>query len=90
MTKSDLISAVAEKTGLTKKCSAAAIDAMLDTVVGAVKKGDKVQIVGFGAFEQRKRAARTGVNPQTKKKINIAASKVPAFRAGSAFKDALK
>lgn len=90
MTKLELVSAVAEKAGVTKKCADAVIDAMLDEIVQTVKNGEKVQIVGFGTFELRERAARTGLNPQTKEPITISASKVPAFKAGKAFKDAVK
>jgi DNA-binding protein HU-beta len=90
MTKTDLISAITDKAGISKKDAGAALDAVVETIVGAVKKDDKVQLVGFGTFEPRKRAARTGVNPQTKAQIKIAASTVPAFKAGKAFKDAVK
>lgn len=90
MTKTDLISAVAEKTGVTKKDAGAVLDALIEEIIGAVKKGDRVQLVGFGTFELRERAARTGLNPQTKEQIAIPASKAPAFKAGKAFKDAVK
>ena len=90
MTKTDLITAVAEKAELTKKDADAAITAFLDTVTESLKEGDKVQLVGFGTFEVRARAAREGVNPQTQQKIKIPASKVPAFKAGKALKDAIK
>lgn len=90
MNKTELISAIADKAGISKKDAGLAIDAMIEAVIDAVKKGDKVQLVGFGTFEPRKRAARTGVNPQTKQQIKIAASTVPAFKAGKAFKDAVK
>ncbi len=90
MTKTDLISAVAEKTGVTKKDAGAILDALIEEIIGAVKKGDRVQLVGFGTFELRERAARTGLNPQTKEQIEIPASKAPAFKAGKAFKDAVK
>lgn len=89
-TKTDLISAVAEKTGVTKKDAGAILDALIEEIIGAVKKGDRVQLVGFGTFELRERAARTGLNPQTKEQIEIPASKAPAFKAGKAFKDAVK
>lgn len=89
-TKTDLISAVAEKTGVTKKDAGAVLDALIEEIIGAVKKGDRVQLVGFGTFELRERAARTGLNPQTKEQIEIPASKAPAFKAGKAFKDAVK
>lgn len=90
MTKTDLVSAVAEKTGVTKKDAGAILDALIEEIIGAVKKGDRVQLVGFGTFELRERAARTGLNPQTKEQIEIPASKAPAFKAGKAFKDAVK
>lgn len=90
MTKTDLVSAVAEKAGVTKKDAGAVLDALIEEIIGAVKKGDRVQLVGFGTFELRERAARTGLNPQTKEQIEIPASKAPAFKAGKAFKDAVK
>lgn len=89
-TKTDLVSAVAEKTGVTKKDAGAILDALIEEIIGAVKKGDRVQLVGFGTFELRERAARTGLNPQTKEQIEIPASKAPAFKAGKAFNDAVK
>ncbi len=89
MTKAELISAIAEKSELTKKDSGKALDAFTEVVTAALAKGDKVQLVGFGTFESRERAARTGINPQTKKKIKIKATKVPAFKAGKALKDAV-
>ena len=89
MNKTELIAAMAEKSGLTKKDSDAALAAFLASVEEALKGGDKVQLVGFGTFEVKNRAARTGINPQTKKPVKIAASKVPAFKAGKALKDAL-
>ncbi len=89
MNKAELISAIAKKTDFSKKDSEKAVAAFIDSVVGALKKGDKVQLIGFGTFEVRKRAARTGRNPQTNKPINIPACKVPAFKAGKAFKDAV-
>ena len=88
--KQDLIAKVAEKTSLTKKDSAAAVDAVFGVVSDFLKKGEKVQLIGFGNFEVRKRAARKGRNPQTGKEIKIAATKVPAFKAGKALKDAVK
>lgn len=90
MTKTDLVSAVTEKACVTKKDAGAVLDALIDEIIGAVKKGDRVQLVGFGTFELRERAARTGLNPQTKEQIEIPASKAPAFKAGKAFKDAVK
>ncbi|MDR1753560.1 MAG: HU family DNA-binding protein [Eubacterium sp.] len=89
MTKADLISAVAEKSGFTKKDADAAISAVIDTITETLSKGEKIQLVGFGTFEVRDRAAREGINPQTQKKITIAATKVPAFKAGRALKDAV-
>ena len=89
MTKADLITSVAQKAEMTKKDADAAVSAFIDSVTEALKKGEKVQLVGFGSFEVRTRAAREGVNPQTQKKIKIPASKVPAFKAGKALKDAI-
>ena len=88
--KSELIAAVAEKTGMTKKDSEKAVGALLETIKTAVAKKQKVQLIGFGNFEVRERAARQGRNPQTGETISIAASKVPAFKAGKALKDAVK
>lgn len=90
MNKGEIISAVAEKTGLTKKDAEAAVGAFFATVEDAMKKEDKVSIIGFGTFEVRSRAAREGINPKTKEKIKIAAAKVPAFKAGKALKDSIK
>ena len=89
MNKTELIAAMAEKSELTKKDAEKALSAFLETVEDALKKGDKVQLVGFGTFEAKQRAARTGINPQTKKPVKINASKAPSFKAGKAFKDAL-
>ena len=89
MNKTELAAAVAEKAGLSKKDAEKAVAALFDSVVCALKKGEKVQLVGFGTFEVRERAARTGINPQTKEKITIAASKNPVFKAGKALKDAV-
>ena len=89
MNKTELVASVAEKAGLKKTEAEKAVAAVLDSVVETLKKGEKVQLVGFGTFEVRVREARTGINPQTKKKIKIAASKNPAFKAGKAFKDAI-
>lgn len=89
MNKADLISAVAKDTGLTKVAAEAAIVSVFDNITETLKKGEKVTWVGFGAFEVRDRAARTGVNPQTQEKIKIKASKVPAFKAGKGLKDAV-
>lgn len=89
MNKAELIAAVAEATGLSKKDSEAAVNAALDTIIAAMKEGEKVQLVGFGSFEVKKRAERTGRNPKTKESIMIPASKVPAFKAGKAMKEAV-
>ena len=87
MNKSDLIAAIAAKTGSTKKDAEANLNAFVEVVTEALGKGDKVQLVGFGSFEVRKRAARKGRNPQTKEEIKIPASKAPVFKAGKALKD---
>lgn len=87
MNKQELISVMAENTGLSKKDTEAALKAFIAAVEGALVKGDKVQLVGFGTFEVRERAARTGRNPQTGAEMKIAAAKVPAFKAGRALKD---
>lgn len=89
MKKAELIAAVAEKSGLTKKDAEKAVNAVLDSIVEAVAAGDKVSVVGFGTFESRVRNARTGLNPRTKETIEIPASTQPAFKAGRAFKDAV-
>lgn len=89
MNKTDLVAAVAEATGASKKVAEAAVKATFDAVETALVKGDKVQIIGFGTFEVRKRDARTGINPKTKETVKIAASKTPAFKAGKALKDAV-
>ncbi|MGN1301841.1 MAG: HU family DNA-binding protein [Clostridia bacterium] len=87
MNKMELVAAMAEKTGVTKKSADESLKALIDTVTDALVKGDKVQLVGFGSFEVRKRAARKGRNPQTKEEIKIPASKSPVFKAGKALKD---
>lgn len=89
MNKTELIAAVAEKSELSKKDAEKAVAAVLDTIVDCVAKAEKVQIVGFGTFEQRTRNERTGCDPRTKTQIVIPASKVPAFKAGKAFKEAV-
>ena len=89
MNKTELVAAVAEKAGLTNKDAAKAVAAVFDAITDTLKAGDKVALVGFGTFEVRERAARTGINPQTKETIKIAASKAPVFKAGKAFKDAV-
>ena len=89
MTKAELISAIAEKTELSKKDSEKALNAVVSVITDTLAKGDKIQLVGFGTFETRDRKARKGINPQTKKEIKIPATKVPAFKAGRALKDAV-
>ncbi len=89
MNKAELIASVAEKAELTKKDAEKAVAALLTTVESALAGGDKVQLVGFGTFEIRARAARKGRNPQTGEEINIAAAKVPVFKAGKALRDAV-
>ena len=89
MNKAELINAVAEKAGLSKKDTEVAVNSLIEVITAALKKGDKVQLVGFGGFEVKARAARTGRNPKTKEPISIAASKVPVFKAGKALKDAV-
>ena len=89
MNKSELISAVAEKSGLSKKDTEKAINAFVAAVEESLKKGEKVTVVGFGAFEAKKRPARKGHNPLTGKEISIKASVAPTFKAGKAFKDFL-
>ncbi len=90
MNKTELIASIADKSGLTKKDAEKALNAVVGSVTDALKKGEKVQLVGFGTFEVRERAARNGINPLTKAEIKIPATKVPAFKAGSALKDAVK
>ena len=87
MNKAELINAVAASADVSKKDAEAVVSAMLETITGALKEGDKVQLVGFGSFEVKKRAARTGRNPKTKEAIEIPASVVPVFKAGKALKD---
>jgi len=89
MNKTELIEAVAESGDLSKADAARAVDAVISSVTKALKKGDSVTVVGFGTFQVRERAARTGRNPKTGDTINIAASKNPAFKAGKALKDAV-
>lgn len=90
MNKTELVAALAEKAEVSKKDAEKVLNAFVETVQEAVKADDKVQLVGFGTFESKTRAAREGKNPQTGAKIQIAACKVPAFKAGKAFKDMLK
>ncbi len=87
MNKSELVDAMAKKSGLSRKDTEAALGAFTETVANALKKGDKVQLIGFGTFEVTRRAAREGKNPQTGAKIKIPASKAPKFKAGKALKD---
>lgn len=90
MTKKEIIDAVSASAGVSKKNAAAVIDSLLAAITDAVVKGDSVRFTGFGTFASRKRPARTGHNPATGATIDIPASTVPAFKAGKAFKDALK
>ena len=89
MNKTELIAATAEKAGLTKKDAERAVNAAIDAVSAALVAGDKVQIAGFGTFEAKARAARTARNPRTGEDIQIAATRIPAFKAGKALKDAV-
>ena len=87
MNKAELVAAVAEKTALSKKDSEKAVNAALEAITAELAAGGKVQLVGFGSFETKKRDARVGRNPRTKEEIQIPASRVPAFKAGKALKD---
>ena len=89
MNKTELIAAVAEKTGMTKKDAERVINATLETVTASMVAGDKVQISGFGIFEVKAREARVGRNPRTKESIQIPATRLPAFKASKALKDAI-
>ena len=89
MNKTELVAAMAEQTQLSKKDAEAALKAFIDVVSEEMKKGEKVQLVGFGTFEVSERAAREGRNPQTGKTMTIAACKAPKFKAGKALKDAI-
>jgi len=89
MNKADLISKISANSGLSKKDSEKALAATIDAITDALKAGDKVQLVGFGIFDVKDRAARTGRNPKTKEAIQIPASRTPQFKAGKAFKDAV-
>lgn len=89
MNKTDLIAAIAEKTELSKKDADKALKAFIEVVSDELKKGEKIQLVGFGTFEVAERSAREGINPQTKEPIQIPASKSPKFKAGKALKDAV-
>ena len=90
MNKTELVAAVAAKAELSKKDAEAAVKAVTDAITEALADGDKVALVGFGTFDVKTRAARTGKNPRTGEKIEIAEAKVPSFKAGSALKDAVK
>ena len=87
MTKAELITAVAQKTNLSKRDSDKAVAAVLEAITETLKSGEKVSLVGFGTFEVKERAAREGINPRTKEKITIPASKLPVFKAGKALKE---
>lgn len=89
MNKTDLIDAVADSANLSKADAGRAVDAVTQAITSALKKGDTVSLVGFGTFQVRSRAARTGLNPRTKETIQIAASNSPAFKPGKALKDAV-
>ena len=89
MNKSELIDAIAESADISKAAAGRAVDAVVDSVTGALKKGDQVTLIGFGTFSVKERAARTGRNPQTGAEIQIAAAKIPSFKAGKALKDAV-
>lgn len=89
MNKTELINAIAAEAEISKKDAGKALDAFVETVTKTLKKNEKVQLIGFGTFEVRERAAREGHNPQTGKKIKIAAAKVPAFKAGKALKETI-
>ena len=89
MNKAELISAVAEKTGLSKKDSEKVINATFETITTSMEAGEKVQLVGFGVFDVKERGVRMGRNPKTKEEIEIPASRVPVFKAGKALKDAI-
>ena len=90
MNKGDLVGVVADSAGLSKKDAEKAVSAVFQGITDSLKNGEKVQLVGFGTFEVRERAARTGHNPKTKEPMQIPASKVPAFKAGKVLKDTVK
>ena len=90
MNKAELISAVAEKSELTKKDAEKAVNSMISVITETLAKGERVQLVGFGTFEVRERAERKGRNPQTREEIVIPASKAPVFKAGKALKDSVQ
>ena len=89
MNKKELINAIAEQAELSKKDAAKAVEAFVEVVTNSLKEDDKVQLIGFGTFEVKERAARTGRNPQTKQPIEIPASKAPSFKAGKPLKEAI-
>ncbi len=89
MNKSELIEKIAHKADIKKPSAQAALDAVIDSITAVLKEGDNVSLVGFGTFESRARAARSGRNPQTGETIQIAATNIPAFKAGKGLKDAL-
>ena len=89
MNKTELVKIAAEKAGVSQKEAEAVVKAAFDAITDAMAKGEKVQLIGFGTFETRERAARTGINPQTKKAVKIEACKAPSFKAGKALKDAV-
>ena len=90
MNKTDLVNSVAEMAEISKTDAGRAVDAVFDSIEGALKKGEKVTLVGFGTFEVRERKARTGRNPKTKEAIKIPASRTPAFKVGKSLKDGVK
>ena len=90
MNKTDLVAEVSDRADISKKDADNAITAFTEVIIEQLKDGEKVQIVGFGTFEPRTRAARTGINPRTKEPLEIAETTVPAFKAGKAFRDAMK
>ena len=90
MNKGQLIEIIAKEAKITKTAANAALDSFIDATIKTVKKGNKVTLAGFGTFERRARKARTGINPATGEKIKIKATKVPAFKAGKAFKESVK
>jgi len=89
MNKAELIAVVADKSGLSKKDTEKAVNSLVDAITESLQAGEKVQLVGFGVFEVKNRAARMGRNPKTKEQISIPASSAPVFKAGKAFKDAI-
>lgn len=89
MTKADLVASIAEKAGVTKKDADKMLSVMMDVIMESLANGDKVQLIGFGTFEIKERAARKGHNPRTGEEIDIPAAKVPTFKAGKVFKEAV-